>query len=157
MIIQDLNWASLSWQMQLLVSGGGGGGGGRGLAIFHAWGRGVYSVQNTLRACAANMGSKISLLLLVYKWPLIKCIIWYMNGTIFQNSPKFEPKFVQIKENFGKIKWFSSYFGPKMGHLVYEWTTFSWKIGICIGLLSNFAATHSYQNQTWEPPRDLNP
>ena len=36
--------------------------------------------------------------------------------------------------------------------MVYEWVTFSWKIGICMGLLSNSVAAHPYQNQTWVPP-----
>ena len=92
-------------------------------------GGGGYSVQKTLRGRAANMGSKISLLL--YECPLKKCRIWYMNGSIFQNFPKFE---------------------PKLGRLVYEWVTFSWKIGICMGLLSNFAAAPPYQNQTQVTP-----
>ena len=48
-------------------------------------GGGGYLVQKTIRGCAANMGSKISLL--VYEWPLIKCKIWYMNGLIFQKFP----------------------------------------------------------------------
>ena len=48
----------------------------------------------TLGGCATNMGSKISLL--VYEWPLIKCKIWYMNGSIFQRFPKFEPELAQI-------------------------------------------------------------
>ena len=48
----------------------------------------VYSVQKTLRRCAANMGSKISSLL-VYEWPLIKPRICYMNGWIFENCLKF--------------------------------------------------------------------
>ena len=84
-------------------------------------------------ACAANMGSKISLL--VYEWPLIKCKIWYMNGLIFQNFPKYEPKLAQIYENFGKIEWFWSNFGAKLVWLVYEWVTFSWEIGIIVHLL----------------------
>ena len=29
---------------------------------------------------------------------------------------------------------------------------FSWKIGICMGLLSNSMAAPPYQNQTWVPP-----
>ena len=90
---------------------------------------GGYSVQKTLQGCAANMGSKISLL--VYEWPLIKCKIWYMNGSIFQNLLKF---------------------GPKLNRLVYEWVTFSCKIGICLGLLSNSVVAHLYQNHTWVPP-----
>ena len=57
-------------------------------------GGGGYLVQKTLQGCAANMGSKISLL--VYGWPFIKCKIWYMNGSIFQNLAKFEPKLGQI-------------------------------------------------------------
>ena len=39
-----------------------------------------------------------------------------------------------------------------MAQLVYEWVTFSWKIGICMGLLSNLTAARPYQNQTWVPP-----
>ena len=52
-------------------------------------GGGGYLVQKTLQGCAANMGSKISLL--VYEWPLIKGKIWYMNGSIFQNWPNLNP------------------------------------------------------------------
>ena len=100
--------------------------------------------------CAANMGNKISLL--IYKWPFIKCKIWFINGLIFQNLPKFEPKLAQIWEHSGEIKWFWSKFGPKLSWLVYEWVTFSWKTSICMGLLSNSVATHPYQNQTWVPP-----
>ena len=59
---------------------------------------GGYLVQKTLRGCAANMGSKISLL--VYEWPLIKCKIWYMNGLIFK-------KFRNLSR-FWKIGWFCS-------------------------------------------------
>ena len=47
--------------------------------------QGRYSVQKTLQGRAANMGSKISLL--VYKWHLIKCRSWYMNGSIFKILP----------------------------------------------------------------------
>ena len=57
---------------------------------------GGYSVQKTLQGCAANMGSKISLL--VYEWPLIKCKIRCMNRSIFQNFPKFEPKLKKKKK-----------------------------------------------------------
>ena len=32
---------------------------------------------------------------------------------------------------------------------------FSWKIGICMGLLSNFAAACPYQNQSTPPPRSI--
>ena len=105
-----------------------------------------HSVQKTLvlQGCAANMGSKISLL--VYEWPLIKWKIWYMNGSIFKNFPKFEPKILSGKNP--KI-------GQKLSRLLYEWVTFSWKISIWMGLLSNSAAAHRYQNQTWvsPPPR----
>ena len=57
-------------------------------------GGGGYSVQKTLWECAANMGSKISLL--VYEWSLIKCKILYTDGLIFQNCPKFESKLAQM-------------------------------------------------------------
>ena len=53
-----------------------------------------YSVQKTLWGCAANMGSKISLL--VYVWPLYERQIWYVSETIFLNLPKFEPKLAHI-------------------------------------------------------------
>ena len=91
-----------------------------------------YSLRKTLRGCAANMGSKISSL--VYEWPLIKCQIWYTNGSIFS---KFEPKLAQFQVTLWKIRWFCSKFGPKLNRLVYKYVTFSWKIGICIGLLWN--------------------
>ena len=55
-----------------------------------------------------------------------------MNGVIFWNFTKFEPIILE-----------------KLGRLVYEWVTFSWKNGICTGLLSNSAASHPCQNQTW--------
>ena len=85
---------------------------------------GGYSVQKTLQGHVANMGSRIQ----YTNDPLIKCKIWYtkcLDGLICQNSPKFEPRL----ENFGKIGWFCSKFGAKLGRLVYEWVTFSWKIG----------------------------
>ena len=95
-----------------------------------SWGWEGYSLQKTLRGHATNMGSKISLL--VYEWPLIKNRIWYMNGWICQNFPKFEPKVAQIKENFGKIGRLCSKFSLKLGRLVNEWVTFSWKIVFCM-------------------------
>ena len=69
-----------------------------------------------------------------------------MNGLIFQNFPKLQPKLAQIEENFWKMEQFHSKFGRKFGQLVFEWITFSWKIGICMSLLSNFAAARPYQN-----------
>ena len=97
--------------------------------------------------------SKISLS--VYEWPLIKCKIWYMNGLIFfAIFPKFEPKLAQISENFRKSRRFCLKFGPKLGQLVYKWVTFSWKMWYFMGLLSNSAAAHPYQNQTWVPPEN---
>ena len=59
-------------------------------------GGGEYSVQKTLQGRAANMGSKISLL--VYEWPLIKCRNLYMNGLIFQNFQKFERNWLKFKK-----------------------------------------------------------
>ena len=62
---------------------------------------GGYSVQKILRGHATNMGSKISLFIIRHR-------IWYMNGSIFQNFQKFEPKLAYIYENFGKIGRFCS-------------------------------------------------
>ena len=60
--------------------------------------RGVGTqVKNTLRGRATNMGSKINLL--VNEWPLVKHIIWYINGSIFQNSPKFGQNLRTICKN----------------------------------------------------------
>ena len=59
---------------------------------------------------------------------------------------------LKFKKIFWKFLWFCSKFCPKLSRLVYEWVTFSWKIGICMGLLSNSTAAHPYQNQTWVPP-----
>ena len=92
--------------------------------------RGVVLSTKNPTGCTANMGSKISLL--VYEWPLKKCEIWYMNGSIFQNF----------------LRWFCS----KLGRLVHKWVTFSWKIGICMGLISNSSTARPYQNQTWVQP-----
>ena len=66
----------------------------------------------------------------------IKFRIWYVNGSIFQNFPKFESKLAAIEENFGKIgrvllkiwpkigpigKWMSHFFFKK---LVFVWVYF---------------------------------
>ena len=103
-----------------------------------------YSVQKTLRGCATNICSKSSLL--VYEWPLIKCKIWYMNGPIFKNFLKFEPKYWKNLMICSKV-------APKLHQLVYGWVTFKWKIGICMGLLSNSMASCLYQSETWIPPQ----
>ena len=59
---------------------------------------GGYLVQKSLRGCAANMSSKISLL--VYEWPLIKCKIWYTKGSIFS---KFGQIWAKIGSNLRKF------------------------------------------------------
>ena len=112
-------------------------------------GGGGYLVQKTLRGCAANMGSKISLL--VYEWTLIKCKIWYMNGLIFKSSPNLSQNWLKFKKILRKS-------GDFAQNLAKNWTIGIWmghfflKIGICMGLLSNSVAAHPYQNQTWVPP-----
>ena len=110
-------------------------------------------ITNTLQGCATNMGSKITLL--VYEWPLIKCKIWYINASIFQNFPKFDRKLAQNQENLRNIGWLCSRFGAKLILLVYECITFFWQNVICMGQLSNSGAARPYQNQTWVPPQDV--
>ena len=101
-----------------------------------------YSVQKTLRGCATNMGSKISLL--VYERLLMKCKIWYINGLIFQNLSQKWLKLIKFWKNWVILL--------KIGPIgIYKWVTFSWKIGTCMGLLSNSVKTHPCQNQTWVP------
>ena len=62
----------------------------------------VLSWGSTLEKPTANMGSKISLLVHVYECPLMKCKIWYINGSIFQNFPKLEPKMDDFAQNFAQ-------------------------------------------------------
>ena len=74
---------------------------------------------------------------------------------IFPNLSQNWLKFKKIFEKSGDFAQNLGKFGPKLCRLVYKWVTFSWKIGICMGLLSNFAAAHPYQNQSWVPPRAI--
>ena len=76
--------------------------------------RGGGSEQKTQLGRAANMGSKISLV--VYEWSLIKCRIWYVNGSVFQNFLKFEPKWLKFKKILEK----SGDFGQN--YLTQSWT-----------------------------------
>ena len=82
---------------------------------------------------------------------LVKCKIWYIIWffNVFPNLSQNWLKFKKILE----IKWFCSNLGAKLVWLVYEWVTFSWKIGICMGLhvLSNSAAAHPYHKAVLEP------
>ena len=47
------------------------------------------------------MGSKISLL--VYEWPLIRCKIWYMNGSFFKIWPNLSQNWLKFKKILEKI------------------------------------------------------
>ena len=49
-----------------------------------------------LWGCAANMGSKISLL--EYEWPLIKYKIWYMNGQFFKICPNMSQNWLKLRK-----------------------------------------------------------
>ena len=106
-----------------------------------------YSVQKTLRGCATNMGSKISLL--VYKWPLIKCKIWYINGVDFSKCSQIWAKIGWIIRKFWKK---SGDFAQNLADWYMNGSFFSWKIGICLGLLSNFAVAYPYQTKLKYPP-----
>ena len=68
----------------------------------------------------------------------------HVNGSIFPIFPKFEQKLAKFK----KIWVILLKISPKIGQIGNEWVTFSKKIGICIGLLSNPTVAHPYQNQT---------
>ena len=50
-----------------------------------------------------------------------------------------------------------SKFCTKLDRLVYEWVTFSWKIGLWMVQLSNYVVVHPYQNQTSVPPNTPTP
>ena len=68
-------------------------------------------VLKTLQGSAANMDSKI----LVYKWPLIKCKIWYMNESIFKIFPN-------LSQNWLKWKKFLENLGDFAQNLVQIWS-----------------------------------
>ena len=71
-----------------------------------------------------------------------------MNGSIFQNFPKLEPKLAQIQKNFEKkLGDFTQNLAKNWGDWYMNRSLFLEKIGIFMGLLSNFAAC-PYQNQT---------
>ena len=71
-----------------------------------------------------------------------------MNGPIFQNFPKYKLKLAQILGHFRKIGWF----WKKLPDWYMNGSPFFWKIGICMGLLSNFQPARPYQNETWKTP-----
>ena len=86
----------------------------------------------------------------IYERPLIKCKIVVYEWV---NFSKFSPIWAKIAGwnlwTLWKI-WLILLKMSGLGRLVYEWVTFSWKIGICMGLLSN-----ACQNQTWVPPSSI--
>ena len=84
----------------------------------------------------------------IYEWYLIKCRIWYMNGSIFKIFSNFSQNWLKFKKILEKL----GDFAQNLANW-YMNGSLSWKIGICMGLLSNFAAPRPYQNQTWVPPR----
>ena len=55
-----------------------------------------------------------------------------MNELIFNSFPIFEPILAQRLEKWGD---FTQNSAKKLSKLVYERVNFSWKIGICMGLL----------------------
>ena len=72
----------------------------------------------------------------------------------FPNVPLIWAKIGSNLRTFWKNRVILIKIWPKNGPiaLVYEWVTFSWKIGIYMGLLSNSVVAHPYQNQTRVPP-----
>ena len=66
-------------------------------------------IQKTLQACAANMGSKISLL--VYEWPLIK------TQSLVYEWVDFSKIVPNLNPNWLKFGWFCSKVGPKLNRL----------------------------------------
>ena len=74
-------------------------------------------------------------------------------GWFFKSSPNLSQNWLKFKKILEKSGDFDQTLAKNW--LVYEWVAFSWKIGICMGLLSNSVAAPPYQNQTWVPPRPL--
>ena len=84
---------------------------------------------------------------LVYEWSFIKCKFWYELFLISQHFPKLDKIGSKLKKIF-KTGWFCSKFCQIFGQLVYEWVHFSWKISICMGLLSNSAIERPYKTSS---------
>ena len=73
-----------------------------------------------------------------------------MNGSIFQNFPKFEPKLAQILRNNWNYRAILLKIWPKIGPIGMNVLLFPEKL-VLSGLLSNLAAACPYQYQTWVP------
>ena len=101
-----------------------------------------HSVQKTLWGHAANTGSKTSLLVLLMA-PYFIQIFGNMNGSIFeifQIWPKISSnlrKFQKKKKKGGGVILVKIW--PEIELIgIYEWATFSLKIGKCMGPVSNY-------------------
>ena len=64
-----------------------------------------------------------------------------MNVTIFQIFPNLSQNWFKFKKILEKSGDFAQNLAKKLGQLVYKWVTFSWKIGVCMDLLSNYGGT----------------
>ena len=70
--------------------------------FFSTWNLGGCNlVQKTLRGFAANMGSKINLL--VYEWPLLKCKSGIWMGWFFKIWPNLSQNWLKFKKILEKI------------------------------------------------------
>ena len=111
---------------------------------------GGYLVQKTLRGCAANMGSKISLL--VYEWSPIKCKNLVYEWVDFSKVPQIWAKIGSNLRKFWEKRWFCSKFGQKLDRLVYEWVTFSWKNWYLYGSTFKFRGSTSLPKPNLSTP-----
>ena len=113
-------------------------------------GWGLLSTKNPTGMCRQHLYVANQPLLVVYEWPVIKCMTCYkMQNLVYEwvDFSQFSQIWAKIGSNlrkFLKLGWFCS----KLGRLVYEWVTFSCKIGICMGLLSNSAAKPNLSRPT---------
>ena len=105
--------------------------------------------EKTLRGRTTNMGSKISLL--VYEWPLILCKILVYEWVNFSKCPQIWAKIGSKFTTFwGEKRDFAENLGQNWADWYMKGSLFL-KKWYLYDLLSNSAATHLYQNQTWVP------
>ena len=84
-----------------------------------------------------------------------KCKIWYTKNNKWVNFSKFSQVWAKISSN---LRTFLNNRVILLKNLVQNQSDWYMngsvllKIGFCMGLLSNLAVAHTYQNQTWVPP-----
>ena len=124
-----------------------------GVVFNYIWlksGGGGYLVQKTLQGCAANMGSKISLL--VYEWPLLNSKSGIWMGWFFQIWPNLSQNWLKFKKILEKVGIFVQNLAQNWANWYINGLLFLEKLVFVWVYFQILVAAHPYQNQTWVPP-----